>query len=87
MATVWIPSLLRPLTGGHDQVVVSGRTLSEVIAALDAAYPGIGARLRDEDDLNSSLAAWVDGRVARRGLQEPLGEGSEVQFLPAVGGG
>jgi len=29
----------------------------------------------------------VDGRVARLGLYEPVGEQSEVLFLPAVAGG
>lgn len=86
MATVWIPSLLRPLAGGHERVTASGRTLGEVIAALDKAYPGISARLCAGDELNPSLAAWIDGRIAR-GMREPVGDESEVQFLPAVSGG
>lgn len=87
MAEVWIPSLLRPLVGGQEVVKAEGRTLGEVIAALDGVYPGIAARLCEGDELAPHLTAWIDGRPARRGLREPVGAASHVQFLPTMGGG
>jgi molybdopterin converting factor small subunit len=87
MPTVWIPSLLRDLTGGEETVAVSGATVGEVIEALDQSYPGIKVRLCDVNGLRRGIAVAVDTRVARLGLQEPVAADSEVHFLPAISGG
>ena len=85
MASVWIPAPLRSLTAGHERVTVAGRTVGQVIDALDCVYPGIGERICPGGRL--SLQVWVDGRVALLGLKEPLAKESEVLLLPAVAGG
>jgi molybdopterin synthase sulfur carrier subunit len=87
MATVWVPSLLRDLVGGQEMISVPGRTLGQVIAALDEAYPGIRDRLCTGYQLAPGIAAHVDGRIAQLELLEPVAEQSEVLFLPAVAGG
>jgi molybdopterin synthase sulfur carrier subunit len=87
MAHVWIPSLLRDLTRGQARVDVPGKTVGDVVDALDAAYPGIKGRLYDAGRLNPAIAVIVDGRTALRGLREPVHEQSEVHFLPAIAGG
>jgi molybdopterin synthase sulfur carrier subunit len=87
MPVVWIPSLLRSLTGGQETVSVAGATVGEVIASLDRQYPGVKERLCDGDRLRAGIAAAVDTQVARLGLDEPVSESSEVHFLPAIGGG
>jgi molybdopterin synthase sulfur carrier subunit len=87
MPTVWIPALLRDLTGGQETVTVSGMTVRQVVESLDRQYPGIQARLCEDDGLRSGIAVIVDTEVARLGLLQPVGEKSEVHFLPAIGGG
>ncbi len=87
MATVHIPSLMRDLTAGQAAVVVPGRTVRQVIDALDQAYPGIKARLCQGDQLDPTIAASIDGRLARLGLLQPVREQSEVRFLSVAGGG
>jgi molybdopterin synthase sulfur carrier subunit len=87
MAVVWIPSLLRNLTGGQKQVQVPGKTVGEAITALDGLFPGIKARLCEGDHLNPALMVMVDGVEAGRGLTTPVGEATEIHFLPAIGGG
>jgi molybdopterin converting factor small subunit len=87
MAVVWIPSLLRDLTAGQGQVNLPGTTVGQLIDALDAAYPGLKARLCEGDHLDPAIVVSVDGRIARLGLLAPVGEQSEVHFLPAVAGG
>ena len=87
MAIVWIPPLMRDLTGGQARVSVPGGTVRAVIAALDKVYPGIKDRLCEGDRLDPIVTVSVDGRVARLGLYEPVGEQSEVLLLPAVAGG
>ncbi len=87
MPTVWIPPLIRDLTGGQAQVRVPGKTVRDVIAALDAVYPGIKDRLCKGKRLDPAIVVSVDGRITQLGLLEPVGEQSEVNFLPAVHGG
>ena len=87
MATIWVPSLMRDLAGGLEQVDVPGRTVGQAIDALDRAYPGIRDRLCDGGRIDTAIAVWVDGRIARLGLEEGIGERSEIYFLPAVAGG
>lgn len=87
MPVVWVPSLLRELTGGADKVSVEGRTVGEVIDELERQFPGIRSRLCHGDALRPGIAIAVDTQIARLGLLETLGANSEVHFLPAVGGG
>jgi sulfur-carrier protein len=87
MANVFIPSLLRDLTGGSTTVTVDGATLREVIQALEVAYPGLAARICEGDRLRRGLTVAVDGTVTRSGLRQPVGPESEVHFLPSVRGG
>jgi sulfur-carrier protein len=85
--TVYIPSLLRDLTGGRDRLTVPGATVREVIDALDRTIPGIKARLCEEELLRPGIALVVGTTVSRQGLRHPLTDESEIHFLPAVSGG
>lgn len=87
MPTVWIPALLRDLTGGHETAAVAGSTVGEVIESLEAQFPGIRSRLCDGASLRSGIAVAVDTQLARRGLREPVSPNSEVHFIPAISGG
>ena len=84
---VWIPSLMQKLTHGQAQVEVEGATLREVINNLDAAFPGIKARLCKNDRVRHDMAVAVDGEISNQGLRRKVGAQSEIHFLPAVSGG
>jgi molybdopterin converting factor small subunit len=87
MATVWIPALLRDLTGGLDKVSVEGETVGHVVEALDRLYPGFQQRLCAEGRLRPELAVAVEGKVSPKKLRQRLTPSSEVIFLPAISGG
>lgn len=87
MPVVWIPSLLRTFTGGAEKVVVPGTTVLEVIEHLDARYPGLKARVCEDERLKPHIAVAVDGEITPEGLLERVRETSEVHFLPALSGG
>ena len=88
MATVFIPSLLEGLTGGARTVEAPGRNLRQVINALDERYPGMKERLLDEDGaLIPEIMAAIDGETNHLGLLQPVTEATEIQFVPAIGGG
>ena len=89
MAAVCIPSLLRDFTGGAERVAATGRTLRQVIGNLEAAYPGLRERLVDEgrDTVHPAFIVVIDGDTGHLGLLQPVGEDSEIVFVPAVSGG
>lgn len=87
MATVFIPSLIKDLTGGQTRLSVPGSSVREVIAELEHRFPGIEGRLVEEGRLRPGMSVAVDSVVSRAGLRHPLSETSEVHFLPAINGG
>lgn len=87
MITVYIPPLLRTLTEGAEQVEAAGATVRQVIASLDARFPGLRDRLCEEDSLRPGISVAVNGTVSSLGLLQKVPDGSEVHFLPAIGGG
>ena len=87
MPVVWIPSLMRDLTGGESRVTVPGTTVRQVINNLEEMYPGIRQRICYGDDIDPTIAIAVDGELSELGMLQPVREQSEIHFLPAVSGG
>ncbi len=87
MSTVYIPAALRRLTGGVDTATADGRTVGELLDALDVRFPGLRAALVENDELAPHVAVSVDDVVASAGLAEPVLPSSEVHFVPPLGGG
>ena len=89
MATIYIPSLMRDLTGGQEIIQIDGTTMRHIIANLEEAHPGFRKRLVDEDSkrIKPNIAVMIDGRNANRSLLDKVGVASEIHFLPAISGG
>jgi sulfur-carrier protein len=87
MPTIYIPSLMRDLTGGEEVVHAPGQTVRQVIENLEERYPGLQDRLCDENGLRPNFILVVDGELSHRRLRQALTEDSEVHFLPAISGG
>ena len=88
--TVRIPTTLRPLTGGNSQIQVEGSTVAEVLKSLDAAHPGFGDRLLDDQGaLRKFVNVFVSDDDVRYldGLNTPVAPGATVSIIPAVAGG
>lgn len=84
---VWIPSLHRDLTNGAEVVTVEGETVGEVVAQLEARFPGMEARLCEEGRIRPYIAVSVNNEVTRRGLRQRLVAPSEIHFIPPLSGG
>ncbi len=88
--SVRIPTILRTYTGGAAQVTAEEGTLREVLAKLDAAYPGLAGRILDESGkLRRFVNVYVgeeDVRLAD-GLDTQVPPGTQVSVIPAVAGG
>ncbi len=85
--TVFIPPLLRPLAEGAECVVVTPGTLREVIDAIEGQHAGLRAKLLTGGEIRPNLSVSINDTIISRGLEEPVPAGSEVHFLPALGGG
>ena len=87
MALVILPRSLSPLVAGlPHRTTVEGATVAEVIAALDASWPGVRDRLCDAGpSLRAHINVFVDGDAAE--LTTPVEPGSTIHVIPAVAGG
>lgn len=88
--SVRIPTPLRKLTGGADEVSIEAASISELIDNLEVAHPGLKERLCDANGeirrfvnvyLNDEDVRFLDGR------DTALKDGDEVSIVPAIAGG
>ena len=90
MIKVRIPTPLRPLTKGQGEVEVTAASIVDLIDTLNAAYPGIKARLCDESgELRRFVNIYVNEEDIRflKGKDTSLKPGDEVSIVPAIAGG
>ncbi|QCW52621.2 MoaD/ThiS family protein [Nocardioides dongxiaopingii] len=88
--SVRVPTILRTYTGGESEVSATGSTLAEVLGDLDASYPGIRARILDEDGrLRRFVNVYVGNDDVRflENLDTATPDGVQVSVIPAVAGG
>ena len=86
MATVRIPALLQPLTGGVGTIHAAGSTLREVLADTVRQHPDLANRIADATGILPEIMIAVDNTETSV-MDTPVGEGSEVLVLPAIQGG
>ncbi len=87
---VKIPTQLRTLTDGRDQVQADGRSLKQILDSLEAAHPGVQKRVLDDSgQLRRFVNVYIDGEDIRflNGLETEVSDRSEVAIIPAVAGG
>jgi molybdopterin converting factor small subunit len=86
---VRIPTPLRTLTGGADEVTAAGNTLAELIEDLERKHPGIRDRLLDEKGVRRFVNIYVGEEDVRflDGLKTTLKAGDQVSIVPAIAGG
>ena len=90
MATVRIPTPLRKLTQGKEEVTAAGATIGEVLADLDKKYPGIKARICDDNgQVKRFVNIFANDEDIRflQNLETPVADSDEVSIVPAIAGG
>jgi sulfur-carrier protein len=90
MATIRIPTPLRKLTDGKEEVAAAGATIGEVLINLDRAYPGIKARICDDSGaVRKFVNIFANDEDIRflKNLDTPVKETDEVSIVPAIAGG
>lgn len=89
-ALVRIPTPLRTITKGTQEVYAKGTTVAHVIDNLQEQYPGIGERLVDESgEIRRFINIYVNQEDIRflQGKDTPVKDGDEVSIVPAIAGG
>lgn len=87
MALVILPrSLAAILPGLPRRVSVEGATVAEIVAALDASWPGLADRVLEAGvSIREHINVFVDGEPAE--LATPVPAGATIHVIPAVAGG
>jgi len=88
--SVRIPTPLRKLTGGADEVSIEGANVGEIIENLEAAHPGLKERLCDDaGEIRRFVNVYVNDEDVRflDGRATALKDGDEVSIVPAIAGG
>mgnify|MGYP001414197369 CR=1 FL=1 len=88
--TVRIPTPLRRVTNGQDKASVDVGTLDEIIGSLESQFPGVKARLCDDNgEIRNFVNIYVNGEDVRflDGLDTATNPGDEISVVPAVAGG
>jgi molybdopterin synthase sulfur carrier subunit len=87
--TVRIPTPLRSLTGGNDEVAADGRTVADLIENLEKKHPGIRERLLDDKGVRRFVNIYIGEEDIRflDGLKTELKSGDTVSIVPAIAGG
>jgi molybdopterin synthase sulfur carrier subunit len=87
---VRIPTPLQSLTDQQREVKAQGATIRELLADLEAKFPGFRERLYDEKgELRRFVNLYVNDEDIRflQGEDTLLKEGDELSIVPAIAGG
>lgn len=88
MVTLYIPAVLRRLTGGRDRLrIAASGTLGAVLAEADRDHPGLLDALVAGDGVRPALAVAINGEMCSGALFEVVEDGAEIHVVPALGGG
>jgi molybdopterin converting factor small subunit len=80
------PALVQLFPGSARQLELEAATVAELVAALDARWPGMRDRLCDSTPrLRRQINVFVDGERAR--LDTKLAPGARVIVMTAIVGG
>jgi molybdopterin synthase sulfur carrier subunit len=87
---VRIPTPLRKITGGNDEVTAEGRNISEIIDDLEKNYPGLKERICEPDGaLRRFVNLYLNDEDIRfkENLATELKDNDELSIIPAIAGG
>jgi len=87
---VLIPTPLQKFTDNQATIECEGGTIATLMDTLESKFPGIKARLCDDQgELRRFVNFYVNSEDIRflEGKETTLNDGDEVSIVPAVAGG
>ena len=90
MIVIRLAGQFRKLVEGKSEVELTAGDVSECISNLEHNYPGVKARLYDDNgEVREHIDIYLNGDNIRSldGLSTPLKEGDEIDILSAFAAG
>lgn len=90
MATVRIPTPLRKLTNGQEEVKASGANVAAIITDLEGQFPGLRERICDDQGkVRRFVNIFKNDEDIRflQNLDTPVADADELSIVPAIAGG
>ncbi len=87
--TVRIPTPLRTLTQGKDEVEAKGADVRDIINDLEKNYPGLKERLLDDKGVRRFVNIYQNEEDIRflENLDTKVKDGDSISIVPAIAGG
>ena len=86
MANVRLRAPLKELAGGESDLRLDGRTVGELLQALEREHPALAGWILDERGLiRRHVNVFVNGQNGRE--DTPISPDDRVHVLPAITGG
>jgi molybdopterin converting factor small subunit len=89
MATIRIPTPLRPYAGNNAQVSVSGSTVGAALGDLTEQHPDLRQHLFEGDELRSFVNIYLNQEDVRYldGAETEISENDTLMIIPSIAGG
>ncbi|MFZ0546783.1 MAG: MoaD/ThiS family protein [Candidatus Promineifilaceae bacterium] len=90
MATIRIPTPLRPYTGGMSEVNANGLTVGAALDDLTMQYPVLKQHLYTESgELRSFVNVFLNEENIQyvQGVKTPLKQSDRLMIVPSIAGG
>jgi molybdopterin synthase sulfur carrier subunit len=90
MAKVRIPTPLRKLTNGLEEVTTAGATIGALVDGLEKQFPGIKERICDDQGkVRRFVNIFANDEDIRflQNLDTPVKDSDEISIVPAIAGG
>ena len=87
---VRVPTPLRKLTNGADEINAQGNNVRAMVEDLERNFPGIKERICDESGkIRRFVNIYVNGDDIRflQNMETSLKEGDNISIVPAIAGG
>jgi molybdopterin synthase sulfur carrier subunit len=86
MARIRLRGQLKKLAGDQAEHEHSGRTVADLLCALEQAQPGLAGWILDERrQVRRHICLFVNGEQARG--DDAVADGDCIEVLPAISGG
>lgn len=89
MATIRIPTPLRPYTGGNSAVSVNGGTVGAALTDLTTQHPDLRQHLFEGDELRSFVNIYLNQEDVRylEGAETEIADSDTLMIIPSIAGG
>jgi molybdopterin converting factor small subunit len=90
MATLRIPTPLRPYAAGQVEVTVQGSTVGEALSGVTERYSSLKPHIfTPEGQLRSYVNLFLNDEDIRKldGLNTPIKDSDRMMILPSIAGG